>query len=282
VTAATEVQDRAEELADSPWAERAARLGLTARGTVYLVVGLLAGQVARRGEASSGREVTKDGALSEIAGRPFGTALLIALAVGLTGYAVWRLTEAAGGRRDEPDEAKRSAKRVASAAKALLYGAFAVSTVAFVVNGSEGGTRGDADRQEQTLTAEVLALPGGQLIVAAVGLAIVAGGGYLIYRGFSQKFDERLDTSEMGPLMGSVVDVVGTVGLAARGVVFGLAGMLLVKASLEFDSDQAKGLDGTLKVIARQTYGQVLLTTTAIGLIAYGLYSYAEARYRRF
>jgi hypothetical protein len=243
---------------------------------VWVIVGILAFRIAQRGGA--GEDASKDGALREIAERSFGTALLVVLAVGLAGYVLWRFSEAVWGKRDEEDEAKRTAKRLLSAGKGLLYGGFLVSTVRFIASGPSQG--GGGDQQEASLTADVLALPAGQLIVGAVGATIVVGGGYLVYRGLSQKFEKRLDTSEMGPVAGPVVDVLGTVGLAARGVVFSLAGLLLVKAAVDFDAAEAKGLDGTLKVIAQQTYGQVLLAVTAVGVIAYGLYSFAEARYR--
>ena len=117
--------------------------------------------------------------------------------------------------------------------------------------------------------------------MGVVGLGFVAGGLYVVYRGLAQKFEKRLDTSEMGPITGRVVDVLGTVGLAARGLVFSLIGFVLVKAAIDFDPQQANGIDGTLKLIARQTYGGILLTVTAVGLVAYGLYSFAEARYRQ-
>ena len=277
MTATTSAQQTAKQWASSEWADRLARLGFCARGVVWVVVGILAFRIAQRG--GSGEDASKDGALREIAERPFGTALLVALAVGLAGYVLWRFSEAVWGKRDEADDTKRTAKRLLSAGKGLLYGTFLVSTARFIANGpSQGG--GGGDQQEASLTADVLALPAGQLIVGAAGAAVVVGGGYLVYRGLSQKFEKRLDTSEMGPVAGPVVDVLGTVGLAARGVVFSLAGLLLVKAAVDFDADEAKGLDGTLKVIAQQTYGQVLLAITAVGVIAYGLYSFAEARYR--
>jgi uncharacterized membrane protein YidH (DUF202 family) len=276
---ATEAGRAAKRAANSQWVDRLARLGFCARGIVYGVIGLVALQIAQRGSAASGEDASKDGALREIAERPFGRALLLILAVGLAGYAAWRFSEALWGKQDEDDEAKRSAKRLLSAGKGVVYLAFLASTLRFLGNGPSAGG-GGGDQQEETLTARVLDLPGGQLLVAAVGLGLLVGGAYVVYRGLSQKFEKRLDTSEMGALMGRIVDVLGTVGLTARGLVFSLAGFVLVKAALDYDPEKANGIDGTLKLIARQTYGGLLLAVTAIGLIAYGLYSFAEARYR--
>jgi hypothetical protein len=278
-TTAHDVTQTARRVANSPWTDRLARLGFCARGLVYGIVGVIALQIAWGG-SDRAQDASKDGALREIAERPMGGVLLGVLAVGMAGYALWRATEAAWGKRDEQDEAKRSAKRLGSASKAGFYGLLTVSTVRFMTSGPQAHSAG-GDQKEETLTARVLGWPAGQLLVGAIGLAVIGGALYVAYRGLSQKFDERLDTSEMAPATGRAVDVLGTVGLAAKGLVFGLAGFLLLKAAIDFDPDQATGLDGTLKTIAHQTYGQLLLTATAVGLIAYGLYSFVEARYRQ-
>jgi hypothetical protein len=256
-----------------------ARIGFCGRGVVYAVIGLLALQIVSHGP-TNGTNANKDGALREIAERSYGRTLLVVLAAGLAGYAIWRLSEAVWGYEDEDDEHKRTAKRLLSAGKAAVYIAFLSTAVRFVSQGPAGGGR-QGDQQEESMTARFLDLPGGQLLVAAVGLGLIAGGLYVVYRGLAQKFEKRLDTSEMGPVIGRIVDVTGTVGLAARGLVFSLAGLVLVQAAIDFDPRQANGIDGTLKLLARQTYGGVLLTATAIGLIAYGVYSFAEARYRQ-
>ena len=241
------------------------------------MIGLIALDVARDG--GRGDDASKAGALREISERPFGGALLVVLAVGLAGYAMWRATEAVWGKRDEEDEKKRSAKRLGSAARAVLYAAFCITTVRFILDGPSSGTQGD--EQEQTMVTRALELPAGQFIVAGFGAAIIAGAIYIGYRGLSQKFNERLDTSEMGPVTGAAVDVLGTVGMIARSVVFTLAGYLLIRAAIDYDPDKASGLDGTLKTLAQATYGQAILVVTALGLICYGLYSWAEARYRQ-
>jgi len=276
VTATSTLHHRARRAADSPWADRLARLGFCARGLVYGIIGLIALQVARDG--GRGDEASKEGALREIAERPFGGVLLVILTVGLAGYALWRATEALWGKRDEEDEGKRTAKRLGSAARAAFYAVFCVTAVRFIANGPSEGRAGE--QQEETLTARVLDLPAGQWIVGLAGAAIIVGAVYIGYRGLAQKFDERLDTSEMGSTIGPAVDVLGTIGMVARSLVFALAGYLLVRAAIDFNPDEAAGLDGTLKTLASQPYGQVLLTVTAIGLVAYGLYSFAEARYR--
>ena len=274
---ADRLHHRARRASDSPWADRWARLGFAARGVVYGVVALIALNVARDG--GRGDEASKEGALREIAERPLGGALLVVLVVGLAGYATWRATEALWGKRDEDDEKKRTAKRLGSAARAVLYGAFCVTTIRFIQRGPSAGSSGD--QQEQTFVGRVLDVPAGQWIVAGVGLAIIGGAIYLGYRGLAQKFDEHLDTSQMSPATDVAVGTLGLVGMVARSLVFALAGYLLIRAAMDRDATEAHGLDGTLKTLTHQTYGQAILAVTALGLLCYALYSWAEARYRK-
>jgi len=279
VTVASTVDDAhrsVRQAADSHWVDWGARLGLVARGIVYLLIGVIALQVAQGGQ---GEQANKEGALREIAERSWGGVLLVILAIGLAGYALWRATEALWGHRDEDDDRKRTAKRLGSAARAVFYGVFFFTTVRFILNGPSAASGGEQD--QKTFVGRALELPAGQWIVGVAGATIIAGAVYIGYRGFTGKFEKRLDTSEMGRVMGPTVDVLGTVGLVARSLVFALAGYLLIRAAIDFNPDEASGLDGTLKTMAHQPFGRILLTATAFGLMAYGLYSWVEARYRQ-
>jgi hypothetical protein len=279
VTGVQVAHQKARQAANSDWAERLARIGFAARGVVYLIVGVIALQIAYSTDASN--EASKDGALREIAKKPMSGPLLIALAIGMVGYILWRLSEAAWGKRDEEDERKRTAKRLGSAAKAALYGAFLVSTLRFIRLGPDaGGQHRTGGAPEDSWTAKALDVPGGRILVGVVAIVLIGAAGWIAYRGLAQKFEKRLDTSEMTPVTGRAVDVVGTVGLAGRGAIVGLAGFLLLRAALDYDPTKASGVDATLRVVAQQTYGKVLLTAIAVGIMAYGLYSWAEARYR--
>lgn len=260
------------------WVARVARLGLAARGCIYGLVGVLSLQLVF-GRDVTDEEASKDGALQAIAERSFGRLLLVALACGLAAYLLWRATEALWGRRDEEDAEgpKVVAKRLASAGKALVYGALMASTIELITSPDSGGS---GDEQPRALTARALELPAGRWIVGAVGVALLGAAVHFAFRGFSQRFAERLDTSQMGRLTGALVDLMGTVGMAARGMVAGVLGLLVLKAAADFDPQEARGIDGTLQVMAQQPYGQALLTGTAVGLVAFALYCLAEARYR--
>jgi cytochrome bd-type quinol oxidase subunit 2 len=260
---------------DSKWLDRTARLGFVARGVVYAIVAGIAVKLAF-GSGSS-EQANKQGALQAIADQPFGRGVLVILAVGLAGYALWRFSQAATGYQDENDEKKRAAKRLASVGKGAIYVAFCVSTIAVIA----GRASQNGEQQQKTWTARVLAWPGGPFLVGVAGAAIVAGGIYLIVRGLTTKFEDKLETGRMGPGVRRASLTLGLIGSVGRGVVFGLIGILLVGAAINHDPNQAQGIDGTLRTIADRAYGQVLLFLTALALFAFAAYSMVEARYRR-
>jgi len=267
----------ARRAGNSEWLDRAARIGFSGRGLLYLMVAFLAASIAL---GRAGQSADKQGAVQSLAGSPFGTFLLVGLVAGLTGLGLWQAGEALWGRTSEDNDAKRTAKRAASAGKAVLYLALAVSTASVLLSG-KGSSGGSSGQQESTWTARVLELPAGRLLVVLAGVALVAAGGWLVARGVRRKFEKHLNTGVMPAPLRRASTVVGLLGHVARGVVAGLAGLLLVKAALDYDPQEAKGVDGTLRTIAEQPYGKVLLLLAAAGLAAFGLFSLIEARYRR-
>ena len=259
------------EVAHSPWVERLGRAGLVAKGVVYGLVGLLALAIPL---GLGGKATDRQGALRTVASAPFGEFLLLALGAGLAGYAIWRFVQAFLDRDAEGTSPKGLAKRAGYLGRGLLYAASAF--VAFSIVGGLGS--GGSNEKEET--AKVLDLPLGRWIVAGVGLAFLGAGAFNFYRSLTQKFRKDLREHEMGGTERRWVIVVGVVGHAARGVVFGLIGLFLVKAAWEYDPQEAVGIDGALRTLAEQPYGQVLLAAVAAGLFAYGLFCLVQARYR--
>jgi len=267
----TDVMDRAREAQDSQTVDWLARLGLASRGVIWLIVGLLAVQVAR----GNSTHADKNGALHAIADKPFGEVLLVVLAVGFLGYASWRLLEGAVGQRDEQDDRKRWAKRLASLFRGGVYLFLAGSTAKFLF--SQSGSD-----KTKPLTARVMAEPGGRVLVFAVGAGLVIGGIAMAVRGIKQKFEKLIEGWKMPDGLRTTTKVVGTAGLVSRGFVFALIGFFLIDAAYRFDPQKAKGLDASLKTLAGQPFGQVLLFAAAVGLLAFAVWSFIEARYRKF
>ncbi|MET9505086.1 DUF1206 domain-containing protein [Streptomyces sp. NPDC006622] len=265
----------AERAARGSVTRGAARAGLAARGVIYLLVGALALQIAF-GENKK-RQADRQGALAEIADRPFGSVLLWALGIGLVGMALWRLSEVVFGSVG-PD-GRKAKKRLLALARCAFYSFVAYSVLAFAAGSGDGG--GSSDKQSRDVTARVLELPGGRWIVGAVGAGIVVAGLWIGGRAVLRKYRKKLRLEQMSARTRRLVDVTGVGGGAARGLVFAAAGTFAVRAAVDYEPDKAKGLDDTLRSFAETPAGPWLLACVAAGLVLFGLFSFAMARWRK-
>ena len=249
-----------------------ARAGLVARGVSYGVIGILALKLA---VGSGGKATNQRGALKTIAEQPFGQALLIAMALGLAGYAIWRLVRAGIGHGTRDKDT--TGERLAGLASGLAYGALCITALKILVGAS---TAGGANSPQKT-TAGVLAWTGGTLIIEVTGAVLIGVGLYQGYKGVSKKFLEDSKTYMMSREVRRAFTAVGVFGHLGRMVVFGLVGYALIKAGVDYDPHRAIGLDGALNELAHQSEGPLLLGVVALGLIGFALYSIADARYRK-
>lgn len=264
-------QATASRAAESPWAERLFRAGLVAKAVLYGVVGLLALGVALD---VGGRTTDTAGALQTLADQSLGRVLMVLLAAGLLGYAAWRLAQAALDLDGEGEDPSGVVARVGAAGSGLVHLALMVLAVRLVADAGAGGSSAG---QERRATAGVLDWPAGRWLVLAAGVVVVGVGAYNVHQGLSRDFMERMRVA--GPRRRAVARL-GVVGFVARGIVFGLAGVFLVKAAVEYDASEAVGIDGALARLAGQPFGPVLLGAAAAGLVAYALTCLAWARYR--
>ncbi|MBK3633782.1 DUF1206 domain-containing protein [Streptomyces asoensis] len=265
---------QAERAARGSVTKGAAKAGFAARGVIYLLVGLLALQIAF---GDSGHEADRRGALAEIAEKPFGSVLLWALGVGLVGMALWRLSEAVFGGVGE--DGRSAKKRLAALGRCVFYSFVAYSVLAFAAGSGDGG--GSSDEQSRDVTARVLELPGGRWLVGAAGVGIAVAGLWIGARAVMRKYHKHLRLGEMSPRVRRLVDVTGVGGGAARGLVFAAAGVFAVRAAVEYQPDEAKGFDDTLRSFAGTPAGPGLLVAVAAGLVLFGLFSFAMARWRK-
>jgi hypothetical protein len=268
-----DVAGRAEqasrEAQDSDWLDHAIRLGLVSYGIVHLMVAWLAGQLALGDKSES---ASNAGAMHAIAEQPLGGVLIWLIAGGMALLVVWRLLEFALGHREVGDDAKRWRKRLASLGKGVIYAVIAWSAVKVAVgDGSQQGT--------DSTTAKLMDLPGGQVIVGSVGLAIIAFGGLLVFRGWTEKFTEHLDAQGKSGTEGSAYILFGKVGYIAKGIAIVIVGGLFAYAAITHEPKKSGGLDQALQAVREQPFGQVLLIAIALGLACYGLFCFARARH---
>jgi uncharacterized membrane protein YidH (DUF202 family) len=239
---------------------------------VYLIVGGLA-VLAALGQG--GQTTDTQGALTTLLTQPFGKILLAIVAVGLIGYALWRVVQALADVDHHGTDPKGLAIRGGVLVSAVTHTLLAVFALSLIFGwGSSGG----GDSGARNWTAWLMQQPFGRWLVGLIGLVIVGAGIAHMIKGYRARFERFL---QMDPATLDKVSPVCRFGLIARGVVFVIIGGFLIVAAVEFSSAEARGLQGALETLQQQPYGWILLGIVALGLVAFGVYSLIEAWYRR-
>jgi hypothetical protein len=270
-----EAREKAES--GSGWYAWLARGGLLAKGASFALVAVLAIGVAA---GVGGKTTSRQGALETLAQEGWGKLVLLLLGLGFAAYAIWRFVQAFAEREDDEGEkgaAKKWGKRAGYIGRGIIYASLAFTTFKLLVGA--GGEQSQNAKAHQT-TAAVFDWPGGRWIVGLAGLAIIGVGLWNAYRGVTKKFEKKWRRGEMSETERKWGGRAGVAGHLARGVVFSLIGIFVVKAALEYDPQDAIGLDGALQKLAQASYGPYLLGVTAAGLLAYGLFCLVDSRYR--
>ena len=268
--ASDQTEQKARKVNDNPWFERGVRVGLIGYGIVHLLIGWLALQLAF-GDRSGSPD--QQGALQQIAQESYGDALLWTIGIGLLFMAVWQVFEALWGHtsRDEP---KRTIKRVGSAGKVVIYAIVGISSIKFAMEAQSGGKS-----STDSMTADLMKQTAGQWLVAAVGIVIIVVGVMQVKRGVTKSFTKDLRGDATSGTSGTAVEKFGQVGYISKGIAVGVVGFLFVWAAWDHDPKKAGGLDTALRKILDQPFGPVLLAAIALGIIAFGLYCFAWAKY---
>jgi hypothetical protein len=269
-----ELRDKGEQTARpaGPWVERLARVGYIAKGVIYAVIGFLA---LREAVGAGGRSTDPSGAIHSIGTQPFGGVMLALLAVGLACYALWKVVQGVKDPDGKGSDAHGIVRRVAYVGSGALYGLLAC-TAAQSILGAE-------DTSEDAATASAMALqpPVGPILVGLVGVVVVAVGLYQLHAAYEAKFRDDLRLTQMGEAEERWVIYAGRIGTAARAVAIGVAGAFLLLAAYQSDPSEARGLGAALETVQHQPLGPYMLGTIAIGLLVYGAFMFAIARYRR-
>jgi hypothetical protein len=273
MTGATDEAGRlGREAEQSDTLDVVARVGLVAYGVVHLLLGWLAVQLAL---GHTGEDASTTGAMHELARQPFGLALVWAVAVGLFLLVVWQAVEGAFGHRTE-EGMDRTRKRALSAAKAVVYAVIGASALHVAVG---SGSSTSSSSGSKGMTATVMGWPGGQWLVALVGLVVVGVGIGLVVTGWTESFARNLDSEALTGTAGAAYLVLGRVGHIAKGIAIGIVGGLFVYAGIDHDSSEGGGLDQALQKVLRAPAGPYLLVLIAAGFVCYGLFCFARSRH---
>jgi Domain of Unknown Function (DUF1206) len=267
--------DSARRAGDSRWLEQLARAGFGAYGLVHLLVAWLALQLAWGG---GGGEADQSGALGTLARQPFGRPLLWVVALGLIALALWQAAEVLRLRQalrsSGKERTKAVRKVVETVATAAVYLVLGILAIRFALGSGQSSAA-----QQQQKTAGVFAWPGGRVLVCVVALVLVVVGVRQVRQGLTKHFLEQVDLSTATARTRQVVTRLGQAGFPAKGIALVLVGGLLGWAAITFDPSKSRGLDAALRTILAAPGGQVLLSLVAVGILAFGAFCFARARY---
>jgi hypothetical protein len=259
-----EIADAAANAASSVWFERIARFGYAAKGAVFLIIGILA---VRMAFGERGEEPDAPGALEALGDQPLTAALLVVMAAGLTSYSLWRFAQAILDVEGEGTEWRGILNRVIYAGIGMSYGAFAVVSVLVLT-----GWRRDEEDGVRELTTWALQLPLGAVLVGIAGAVVMLGGLRELFVAVTGRFRDEFAREQMNGLERALAKWIGWYGHAARGAAFLVAGYFAIRAAVNYDPDEARGMADTLQAVADERYGTTMLLAIAAGFIAFGLY----------
>ncbi len=253
------------------WIKPLARTGYAAKGIVYLTIGIMA-LLAAFGKG--GDLIGSSGALEELASKPFGSALLVILGVGLLAYSAYRLLCTFVDSENEGEDGTGLAKRAGYLGSGLVYGALGVTALTGLGGGSGGG--------QEEMTSKALEIPGGAFLVGAVAVGIIIAGILQWVKAIKGTYRNKFTLDSLAASKRDWIEKSAKFGLISRGIVFPVVGIFLLIAAFQSDPSEAKGIGEALGKIAQQSYGAILLGVTAAGLVCYSVYCAVLARYGDF
>ena len=254
---------------NSEWFDKAVRFGLVVYGFVYLVLAWLGIQLALGN--NEGKATTK-GAVAQLAEQPFGTFMIVVVAVGMFLLVLWRLFDLFLGHHED-DGADLWKHRASDLLKALLYGSVCWAAISVLMHKGGGGS-GAKD-----FSAKLLGMPGGPLLLGLVGVGIIVYGVSQILMAWNEKFQNKLATEGKTGEAGKAYMLFGKVGYIAKGIAVGLVGGLFVYAAFTEDPKKSGSTDKALHKVLEQPFGPWLLIALSLGIACYGLFQFARARH---
>lgn len=269
--------DAAEEFVERhPGVVKFARIGWAAKGLVYVLTGLLAFTIAAdRGNSkeSGGASGQADpsGAVATIARQPFGQLILWVVAAGLFLYAAWRIVTVLLPAEVDGHSVLRRIGYSVSAATYIALGITAVS-LATKPGSSGGGGESSQDSQVTKVTQSVMEWPAGRWLVGLAGLVVIGIAVYFAYKAYTASFEKEIEHRSIGPFSWHAVRIAGRIGWIGRSAMMALIGFFVTRSAINFDPDEARGLDDSLRRVADDTLGMVLVIVVAFGLTLYGAF----------
>ena len=267
------VVEKVREVTDHPALRQLARVGLIAYGSMHLLIAVLATRLAW---GVVGADADQTGALKTVGDWIGGPVALWAIGLGLLALAVWQAGEVLlwwHGLLEREHRLRTAYVCAKCLAKAFVYGLLGGTALLFAL-----GFGYEADESVQELTLDTLGIPGGAVLVAVVGTGVCAVGLYVLARGVTGGFMKDIDLPAAPDRWEPWIEGIGRIGYVAKGIAFGLVGVLMWRAATTADVAGSTGLEGALTAVL-SVAGPWSLTAVALGFGAFGVYALTRARY---
>lgn len=263
-----DVAGAAENATNSRIFVTTARTGFAVSGALHVLIGLIAIQLAFGQTA----QADQSGAMAQLAQGTAGAFLLWLGFTACAALALWQLSEAVFGYRERQPRS-RLWKKLAAAGQAVVFLAMALAFSSFALGGGKNSGRSTSDA-----TTELMKLPLGALLLICIGVGLTVTGVVFAIRGMGTTFKKTLSLPSSAAVR-AIITGLGLLGYIAKGIALFLVGLLFIIATLQAQPQESTGLDGALKAVREQPYGVYLLTLIGAGLMCYGLYQIAKARF---
>lgn len=260
---------KAADATDSKGFILAARAGYIAAGLLHILIGSIALRIANGGSGSA----DQSGAIAQLSASPGGSILLWACFLGCCALGLFMLSEAFFATKSLGKD--KLGRQLKFAGQAVVYGAIGVTFGVYALGGSTSSSG-----STQSASASLMSNPAGSALLIAIGVGVIATGGYFVYSGVTKRFRKHLKSLPGGGT-GKAVLTLGSVGYAAKGAALGVLGVLLVLATVRNNPEESTGIDGALKSLQEAPFGIWLLGAVAVGLICYGIFMVVRSRYQR-
>ena len=250
---------------------RIAQIGLTAKGFVYIAIGIMAFMAAFELGGQNANDATRSGAFEWLQATG-GKLLLGLIAAGLICYVFWRFIQTFSSHNDT-----KVAKRITYFLSGLAYGSVAFTALKMIFNDQK--SNGD---QNQQLASDLMSRPLGEWLVIAAAMVFAGIGIYQLYYAWSKKYKDHLQKMNLHNDLSSILLRMGKIGYVARGFVWLLIAFLFTRAAIYNNSSEAGDTGKAFRFIEGEFMGSYMLGAIGLGLLAYGIFSITRARYEKF
>jgi len=250
--------------------KKIAKFGLFAKGSIYLISGILTLLSAlNMGGSKSG----KFKVLDFLEKQPLGNVILIVLALGLISYSVWRFIQCFSDPENEGSDTKAKLKRTGFGVSGLIYLALAGLAIKKVVTG--GGSSSGGQNYVDTFGPTVITI-----VFIIIGVALAVKAIFHFKKAYQKKFMDEYSIADLK--YHKLAKNAGYFGYYARAVVSGIIAFFFLKAGLYSGQNEIKGTQDAFSFLQDSSYGNILLGLVAAGLACYGIFVVLLSKHKKF